>query len=194
MSGARVSSLFVFISAVAFVSGCSSVPRVDDGNRGLFQKAAPSLVREGMPISLPSGANEKSDSGFAWPVKEGKVSSLFGSRKRDYHEGIDIRTNRGSPIFASKEGEVIYSSRKIRGYGNMIVVKHTEEFATVYAHNRKNLVKVGDHVTQGQVLGLVGATGKATGPHLHFEIRKGELPQDPLLYLPQLRTPAVASK
>ena len=95
---------------------------------------------------------------------------------------------------AAKDGDVIYSSRKIHGYGNMIVLKHADGMATVYAHNKKNLVHAGDHVTQGQVIGYVGSTGKATGPHVHFEVRRNELPQDPLLYLPQVRTPAMAVK
>lgn len=186
----------VFVTAVgigALGSGCSSVPRVPTAERGLLQQAPETALHTGLPISIPSSVSQNSGYGFVWPVKEGKVSSFFGSRKRDYHEGIDIRTSRGSPIFAAKAGDVIYSGRKIHGYGNMIVVKHGDGFATVYAHNRKNLVKVGDHVKQGQLVGLVGATGKATGPHLHFEIRKGELPQDPLLYLPQVRTPSVAT-
>lgn len=180
-------------------SGCSSVPVRPAPAQGLFQKQeTPSAVvingnRAPLPISIPPSVNHSSDSGFVWPVREGKVSSFFGSRRRDYHEGIDINTARGNPIYAAKDGEVIYSSRKIKGYGNMIVVRHDSGLATVYAHNKKNLVRVGAKVRQGQLLAYVGATGKATGPHLHFEIRKGEIPQDPLLYLPQVRTPAMAT-
>lgn len=188
-----------FFVIIGFGTGCSTSPRaVDVGSKGLFQKDAQSqsmTVTSGtMPISLPPTVTSKSESGFMWPVKEGKVSSFFGKRKRDFHEGIDIRANRGNPIYAAKAGEVIYNSRKIRGYGNMIVIKHDDGMATVYAHNRKNLVKHGEKVKQGQLIGLIGSTGKSTGPHLHFEIRKGELAQDPLLYLPQVRSPAMAVK
>lgn len=199
-----MATAFLSLSALIGLSGCSSVPRVHTGERGLLQRSSsnqPRIVRAAsrddlgtLPISIPPSISEKSDSGFIWPIKEGSVSSFFGSRKRDYHEGIDIRANRGTPIFAARAGEVIYSSRKINGYGNMIVVKHDDGYASVYAHNKKNLVKKGERVTQGQLMGFVGATGKATGPHLHFEIRKGELPQDPLLYLPQVRNSDVAHK
>lgn len=198
----KVGSLSVFIlgavamSALTLLGGCASVSRTQSAGRGILQNqtAGDSSLRAPLPISIPPSISQSSGSGFVWPVKEGRVSSFFGSRRRDYHEGIDIKANRGNPIFAAKGGEVIYSGRKIHGYGNMIVVKHPDGMATVYAHNKKNLVKIGEFVTQGQILGYVGATGKATGPHLHFEIRKGELPQDPLLYLPQVRTPAMAHK
>lgn len=188
-----VSAVLVFASVV--VSGCASVPRTDTPARGVLQ-GTPSdqAAQSGLPVTLPSGPADRSSTGFIWPLKEGTVSSFFGSRRRDYHEGIDIRANRGSPILAAKDGEVIYSSRKIHGYGNMIVIKHADGMATVYAHNKKNIVHTGDHVTQGQVIGYVGSTGKATGPHVHFEIRRNELPEDPLLYLPQVRTPAMAVK
>lgn len=184
------------VTAGALVSGCSSVPRVDSGSRGLFQppSASSPIGLASLPELVPGTTAYKSDTGFAWPLNSGKVSSLFGTRKREFHEGIDIRANRGTPIFAARDGEVIYSARKIRGYGNMIVIKHDDDFATVYAHNRKNLVKRGERVTQGQLIGYVGATGKATGPHLHFEIRKREIAHDPLLYLPQIRDQSVASK
>jgi murein DD-endopeptidase MepM/ murein hydrolase activator NlpD len=185
--------LISILVALLLVSGCASVRTTDTGNRGLFQNDS-SIARGPVNVSIPPSVIDKSEFGFIWPVREGSVSSFFGKRRRDYHEGIDIRANRGNPVFAAKEGTVIYASRKIHGYGNMIVVKHADGLATVYAHNKKNLVKRGEHVTQGQLLAYVGATGKATGPHLHFEIRKGELPQDPLLYLPQVRAPAMAHK
>lgn len=177
--------------ALSLMTACSSVPRVDTGARGLLQQTTPVSVEE-LPGLLPESTMQTSYTGFVWPLHIGKITSLFGTRRRDFHEGIDIRANRGTPIYAAREGVVIYSSKRIRGYGNMIVLKHDDGYATVYAHNRKNLVKRGARVTQGQLLAYVGATGKATGPHLHFEIRKGEVAQDPLQYLPQLRQPSVA--
>jgi murein DD-endopeptidase MepM/ murein hydrolase activator NlpD len=185
------------LGAAVMLPACSSVPVVDTGKRGIFQQAGPGdnmTSPRSLPIALTPATSERSESGFVWPVREGRISSFFGKRRRDFHEGVDIRSSRGAPVYAAQDGQVIYSSRRIGGYGNMVVVRHAGDMATVYAHNKKNLVKVGDHVTQGAVIALVGATGKATGPHLHFEIRKGELPQDPLLYLPEIRSPAVAKK
>jgi murein DD-endopeptidase MepM/ murein hydrolase activator NlpD len=190
-AGAALVSMTVF-------GGCATSRMIDTGERGLFQRAEPSptvsFQTHSSENQISSAVGKKSESGFVWPVSEGSISSFFGKRKRDFHDGIDIRVNYGSPIFAAKNGEIIYSSHKIKGYGNMIVIKHDDGMATVYAHNRKNLVKRGDHVTQGQIVGFVGATGKATGPHLHFEVRKGELPQDPLLYLPEMRARNVAQQ
>jgi murein DD-endopeptidase MepM/ murein hydrolase activator NlpD len=124
-----------------------------------------------------------SKQGFIWPIKQGIISSYFGLRKRKFHDGIDIKAPKGTHIYAAKSGRVLYSAKKIKGYGNMIVIQHPDYTVTVYAHNSKNLVKTGDFVNQGDLIGHVGRTGRATGPHLHFEIRKGVKPVDPLLYL-----------
>lgn len=120
---------------------------------------------------------------FIWPV-EGTITSRFGWRGHEHHDGIDIAAPAGTPIVAAADGIVLYSSGRLRGYGNMIVIKHTPRVFTIYAHNKKNLVKKGQKVKQGQVIGLVGSTGHTTGPHLHFEIRIGNVPVDPLKYLP----------
>jgi murein DD-endopeptidase MepM/ murein hydrolase activator NlpD len=98
------------------------------------------------------------------------VSSRFGQRWSDFHEGIDIKASEGTPIYAAHSGTVVYSSNGLRGYGNMIVLKG-EGLLTVYGHNRKNRVKVGDLVKIGDHIADLGKTGKATGPHLHFETR-----------------------
>lgn len=167
------------------VTGCVG-PKITPANQaGLFQTSKP-LSR------TVSSEGVKSPEGFSWPIENGSISSFYGKRRRDFHDGIDIRAPKGTPVHAAKAGEVIYSSNRIRGYGNMIVVKHDDNMATVYAHNRKNLVRIGDRVKDGQVIALVGRTGRATGPHLHFEVRKGEVPENPLHYLPQLEGREVA--
>ena len=84
---------------------------------------------------------------------------------------------------AAEAGKVIYSDR-LGAYGNVVVVKHAGRYSSVYAHNRRNLVSQGSFVEKGQEIAVVGATGNATGPHLHFEIRNERRPDDPLLYLP----------
>ena len=119
---------------------------------------------------------------FIWPV-EGKSTDLFEDNERERHQGIDISCSSGTPIKASSAGTVIYAGNTIRGYGNMIILRHSEEFVTVYAHNQVNLVEERDRIEKGQIIGKVGQTGRATGPHLHFEIRRNNKPVDPLLYL-----------
>lgn len=121
---------------------------------------------------------------FLWPVPQFyKVSSYFGQRGRRHHDGIDIPAPRGTPIVAVDNGVVVYSDNGIRGYGNMIVIAHSEDIFTVYAHNRSNKVDKGDKVKKGQVIGLVGNTGRSTGPHLHFEIRVKNKARNPAQYL-----------
>ncbi len=128
--------------------------------------------------------NPRKAAKFLWPVDGGNVISFFGWRSSSrFHDGIDIAAPKGTKIFASKSGQVIYSSNKIRGYGNMIVIRHNEGYHTVYSHNNSNKVRKGDIVSQGDVIGLVGNTGHSSGPHLHFEIRKGKYSKDPLKFL-----------
>ncbi len=119
---------------------------------------------------------------FIWPV-EGEVSSGFGSRNGRPHDGIDIRADKGTPVFASADGEVVFSD-KMSGYGNLILIKHANGYFTAYAHNSKILVKEGEKVEKREKIAEVGDTGQATGYHLHFEIRQGSTPLDPLLFLP----------
>ncbi len=179
---------FVFLTTLlALASGCSTIRPNMTAKRALLQ-----LDEKGYFLKTPEDSDnvvdsyaERGPTSFIWPVQSASVSSGFGKRRRDFHEGIDIRGNRGAPILAARAGKVIYSSRKIRGYGNMIVIRHDGDFSTVYAHNKSNTVRVGDVVEQGDVIGYVGSTGKSTGPHVHFEVRKGEVAVDPLNYLPE---------
>jgi len=119
---------------------------------------------------------------FTWPV-EGRLVDLFDETEGKRHMGVDISSPAGTPIKASASGKVIYSGNTIRGYGNMVILRHSEEFVTIYAHNEVNLVEEGEWVERGQIIGKVGQTGRASGPHLHFEIRKNDKAVDPLLFL-----------
>ncbi len=119
---------------------------------------------------------------FIWPV-EGKLGDLFEEDENRRHQGIDIRSLQGTLIKASSAGVVIYSGNTIKGYGNMVILRHSEEFVTVYAHNEVNLVAEGEWVEKGQIIARVGQTGRASGPHLHFEVRRNNRAVDPLLFL-----------
>jgi len=127
---------------------------------------------------------ERDSISIIWPVA-GTVTSEFGIRDGFPHDGIDISAPEGTPIKAVYDGKVIYSGDELKGYGNLIIIKHDKDYATVYAHNKVNYVKEGDRVKKGQVIGEVGKTGNATSPHLHFEIRWRAKPINPRLLLPE---------
>jgi len=118
---------------------------------------------------------------LAWPVR-GVLISGFGVRDREHHDGIDLASPEGAPVFAAGEGEVLFAGEQ-RGYGNLVLVEHARGVVTVYAHNLENLVVQGDRVLRGEPIARVGRTGNATGPHLHFEVRVGSRPRDPLGFL-----------
>jgi len=118
---------------------------------------------------------------FAWPVR-GELSSRFGWRGGRQHEGIDISARSGAVIRAAEAGRVILSGR-LGSYGRVVIVKHAGHYSTVYAHNQKNRVEKGAFVEKGQVIAEVGSSGNASGPHVHFEIRRRRQPQDPLGFL-----------
>lgn len=142
-------------------------------------------VRE---VAAAEPAYDVAPADFAWPVS-GTITSGFGHRHLRHrrasreHEGIDIGARRGMPVHASRSGHVIYAGNRISGYGNMIIVKHADNYSTVYAHLSRLSVKKGQFVTRGQRIGAVGKTGRAYGYHLHFEIRRDRDPVNPLLYL-----------
>lgn len=122
---------------------------------------------------------------ISWPLKA-DPSSGFGARSGRKHEGLDLPAPKGTSIRAAAGGRVAYSGQGMKGYGKVVVIKHSEELSTVYAHNSANLVRMGDNVKKGQVIARVGETGWATGPHVHFEVRKRGVPKDPLVYLPKM--------
>jgi len=132
---------------------------------------------------VPEGPMPEAET-FLWPVN-GAINSGFGPRGSSFHDGIDIAATEGTPIRATEAGEVIYSDQ-LRGYGNMVIVRHAGGIVSVYAHNETNLVREGQSVARGEIVARVGSTGRVTGPHLHFEIRRNNTAEDPLRYLPQL--------
>ena len=120
---------------------------------------------------------------FSWPLR-GEILVGFGKRSGKRHQGLDIEGKEGTPIVAIYDGIVTYSNDKLRGYGNMVIIKHNEDYSSVYAHNHINLVKEGERVNKGQAIAEVGATGWAEVPHLHFEIRERGKAVNPVFYLP----------
>ncbi|MCE9600113.1 MAG: M23 family metallopeptidase [Spirochaetia bacterium] len=149
--------------------------------------SAATTLKEGKSLRVP-GPAVLYRAMFAWPV-QAPITSYFGRRYNpfiggfpQFHKGLDLGAYLGTPFHAARDGIVIFSGR-MEGYGNCIFVRHAADLVTVYGHNKVNLVKQGDVVRQGQVIGQVGRTGSATGPHLHFEVRKQELALNPLVAL-----------
>lgn len=132
---------------------------------------------------VSSSKPSSSSSLYIWPVN-GKFTSGFGKRGGKLHDGIDVSAPRGTEVIASRTGKVIHAGR-LSGYGNLVVLKHDENYFTAYAHLTKIFVKKGAFVKQGKKVGTVGNTGKSRGPHLHFEIRYKTKPIDPLKFLPK---------
>ncbi|MBK8480523.1 MAG: peptidoglycan DD-metalloendopeptidase family protein [Proteobacteria bacterium] len=122
---------------------------------------------------------------LAWPLQGGRLTSGFGLREGRVHEGIDLAAPAGTPVLAAAPGLVIYVGSGLRGYGNLILLRHRGGMVTVYAHNRRNHVRQGQQVRSGEVIAEVGRSGRASANHLHFELRRGEEPIDPAPHLPQ---------
>jgi len=120
---------------------------------------------------------------FAWPLK-GRVISKYGPKKKGlYNDGINIAAPRGAPVKAVENGVVAYAGNEIRGFGNLLLIKHDGGWVSAYAHNDRLLVKRGEKVMRGQVISQVGSTGSVTSPQLHFELRKGSNAVDPGKYM-----------
>lgn len=144
-------------------------------------------VEVGQRLIIPGGVrvaeSRKVAKKFGWPLK-GTVAVRFGEKENGIvSKGIGIRSSLGAKVVAAQSGSVTFVGERIKGYGKMIILDHGDGFETVYAHNRENLVKVGDKVNKGDVIASVGSSGRAGYPYLHFEIRWQHQPQDPMMYL-----------
>lgn len=107
---------------------------------------------------------------MSMPLRDNKLGSSFGYRGSRFHEGIDLLASEGTPVYAAHDGTVVFSGQRLSGYGNMVAIK-SGQIMTVYAHNSENFVERGDTVQRGDEIAAVGSTGRASGPHLHFEVR-----------------------
>ncbi len=137
------------------------------------------------PTSPPPVAEPATFAGrFFWPL-EGQILSRFGAKPAGrYNDGINIRTPAGTPVKAAADGVVAYAGDGIAGFGGLILLKHGDGWVTAYAHAEELLVARGDKVKRGDIVARAGATGSVDEPQLHFEIRRGRTPVDPLKHLP----------
>jgi len=121
--------------------------------------------------------------GFIWPVR-GRVVSGFGAKAKGLrNDGINIATRRGAAVVAAENGVVVYAGNELRGFGNLLLIKHSGGWVTAYAHNDRILVKRGAKVAKGQQIATVGSTGSVKTPQLHFEMRRGRTARDPQKHL-----------
>lgn len=158
----------------------------------------PYILSIGQKLIVPGGNNKSSTKsklaslppppppsgkGFLWPIK-GPVLSSFGPKDRGFHnDGINIAAKNGTYVNAAESGVVVHTGKKIKGFGNLILIKHSNGWITAYAHNSSILVKKGQTIKRGQAIARVGQTGGVKHPQLHFEMRKGARAVNPVHYL-----------
>jgi len=175
------------VSAIAAANGLRDVTRLAVGQRlrvpGGSTAIPASRDRSAARWTSADRRGSADASGrFVWPV-DGRLSSRFGLRRNHHHDGVDISAPRGTPVYAAASGRVIHADASLSGYGKMVIIKHGDRYSTVYAHNDRLLVKVGQFVEQGERIAEVGRTGRASSPHLHFEVRYDGRPRDPMGHL-----------
>ena len=123
------------------------------------------------------------------PVEQGIIGSLYGYRihpntnTKKFHAGLDIRAKHGNAVYAAFDGKVVEVKKSSKGYGNTIKIVHENGLVTLYAHLSAFSVKRGDVICKGKIIGKIGTSGNATGPHLHFEIIENKIKVNPLVYL-----------
>jgi murein DD-endopeptidase MepM/ murein hydrolase activator NlpD len=178
----------VSVDAIVRANGIRDVSDVPVGARIRIPGTRAPTPRGGHASVPPGGGDlrgrawQEASLEFAWPLT-GRFSSGFGRRGWSSHDGIDIAARRGTPVRAAEAGRVTHSGW-LGDYGRVVIVKHAGSYSTVYAHNRANKVSKGAFVEKGDLLAEVGASGNASGPHLHFEIRRERRAENPLRYLP----------
>ncbi len=133
-------------------------------------------------MPLPKVAVTQSD-GFRWPVR-GRIISNFGAKPNgEKNDGINLAVPEGTSVKAAEDGVVIYAGNELKSYGNLVLIRHNDGWVSAYAHNRAIMVKRGDEIRRGQIVSEAGMSGSVTSPQVHFELRKGATPVNPLNHL-----------
>jgi murein DD-endopeptidase MepM/ murein hydrolase activator NlpD len=138
-------------------------------------------------VAAPAGAADAGDSDkLRWPAS-GKIIAGFGGRPDGTHnDGVNLSVPLGTEVHAAESGVVAYAGSELKGYGNLVLLRHDNGWVTAYAHNDELVVKRGDKVKRGQVIAKAGKTGSVDQPQVHFELRQGSKPVDPIPYLEKL--------
>ena len=157
----------------------TSIAADDSPHSARLATSAPTAADN--PVKTAEAASDMPS--FRWPVR-GRIIAAFGPKPNGLqNDGINLAVPEGTPIKAAEDGVVAYAGSELKGYGNLVLVRHANGFVTAYAHASEILVKRGEMVKRGQVIAHAGQTGNVTSPQLHFEIRKGATPVDPAQYL-----------
>lgn len=149
---------------------------------GPARPAPPAPAGRGTSISGADPSAPRAGARLAWPL-QGVLYGRYGVRSGRRHDGIDLAAPEGTPIGAAAAGTVIYAGEQ-SGYGSIVILRHADGLVTLYAHCSELLVEEGQEVRRGEPVARVGQTGRTSGPHLHFEVREGTRPRNPLLFLP----------
>jgi murein DD-endopeptidase MepM/ murein hydrolase activator NlpD len=173
----------LFIPGAKGVKKVGVSPSLTVEERLTLEQSLEEEVTAPPPPAEPPRARVRTDADFLWPIV-GPLNSPFGPRWGKFHAGIDIGSPHYQEVVAAADGEVIYANETRGGLGKAIVLQHGRGLRTVYAHLSIIIARDGDTVRQGQAIGGVGETGRASGPHLHFEVRKNGVPVNPEEYLP----------
>jgi murein DD-endopeptidase MepM/ murein hydrolase activator NlpD len=153
-------------------------PQMQNSARVVTPAAGNPEPAKAVDADEPTGAT-----GFRWPVR-GRVIAGFGPKPTgQQNDGINLAVPEGTPVKAADDGTVAYAGNELKGYGNLVLIRHANGFVTAYAHASELMVKRGDTVKRGQVIAKSGQTGNVTSPQLHFEVRKGATPVDPMQHL-----------
>ena len=176
----------LFIPGVAAVKGVEVSRQLTTDERATLERSLrEELTLPPPPTTAPPPPRPrvKTDADFVWPI-HGPINSSFGPRNGRLHAGVDIGSPHYQEVVASADAEVIYANDTRGPLGKAVVLQHGQGLRTVYAHLSIIIVRERETVRQGQAIGGVGETGRATGPHLHFEIRQNGVPRNPEDYLP----------
>ena len=169
------------VGALASLNRLSDADRLQPGQKILLRGVAGGTSSNRLTTPTAPAPASRLRLQWRWPSR-GVITSRFGFRGRRHHHGIDIAAPVGTPIFAVRDGTVRFAGRQ-GGYGLLVILDHGDGLATWYGHASRILVTVGQQVRQGDAIAAVGTTGNVTGPNVHFEVRRNNVPLDPLRFL-----------
>jgi murein DD-endopeptidase MepM/ murein hydrolase activator NlpD len=169
--------------AAAPVPPVTKVAAVDTQQKARLAQAAPNPEEPAIESPVKAAEATGAVPTFRWPVR-GKVITAYGAKANGKsNDGINLAVPEGTPVKAADDGVVAYSGNELKGYGNLVLIRHSNGYVTAYAHASELMVKRGDTIKRGQVIAKSGQSGEVQSPQLHFEIRKGSSPVDPLQFL-----------